>query len=439
MNFGGGRGSGASRSDLESCRCRPARWRLFGVLTAVVTLGWGCTEGGPEQRFGATREETPPTTEMVSSTAPPTAPVAALTEPAAPVVLRPGVGVTVTAAGGLRPGSRFFGEVYRQLLAELGFAVSDPGELVVPLSSVAYLYLAEAEFDVWLDGRYPYDEVWLEGQRFDGSRVGDHVTVLGQGHAVDAGMGWLISKAFADEHGVYTLDALNDDPVAVAAFDVSDAVPGNGKADILTLPEGVLSGDVHAAQVAFSGWDSIALVRLGSEEFFALDERFEDAMSRGVPMIVVASSPSELIAKLRPGHEVYWLGIEDFLDDSNPLGHPDGELFSQWTRGIDGTGGYASLSSDECPSAVADPQGLCPLGWVASTRTVAARAEFVASNPAAAVLLDAVFVPAADISQALVREVEGTGPEALASEWIATNRALVDEWLAAARAAASDG
>ena len=90
---------------------------------------------------------------------------------------------------------------------------------MVPGSSVAYLYLAEGEFDVWLDGRYPYDEVWLDGQRFDWSRVGDHVLALGQGHPVDAWMGWLISKGFADEHGVYTLDALNGDPAAVAAFD----------------------------------------------------------------------------------------------------------------------------------------------------------------------------------------------------------------------------
>lgn len=125
------------------------------------------------------------------------------------------------------------------------------------------------------------------------------------------------------------------------------------------------------------------------------------------------------------------------MDGSNPLGHPQGELFWQWTRGLDGAGGHAPFGPDVCPSAADDPQGLCPLGWVASTRTVAANAEFVAANPAAAVLLDAVFVPAADISQALVREAEGAAPAALAGEWIDANRVIADEWLAAARAAAS--
>ncbi len=404
----------------------PAWWRALGVLAAVAVLGWGCTGDGAEPNADATREATVAATAVMPN-------AAETTDRPVPVVLRPGEGVAVRAAGGLGPVPAFVGEVHRQLLAELGYSVSDPADLVVARSGVAFLYLAEGEFDVWFDGRFPAHNVWLEGQRFDGSRVGDHVTLLGRHHRADLIVGWLISKGFAEEHGVYTLDALDRDPVAVAAFDTADAVPGNGKADISAWSVGALPGDVAAAQAAFSGWDNIAVARLG------WDDRVEGAVSavqQGVPVIVVASSPSELVAKLRPGHEVYWLGIEDFLDDSNPLGHPDGELFSQATRGLDGAGGHAPLSPDECPSAAVDPRGLCPLGWIASTRAVAARAEFVASNPAAAVLLDAVFVPAADISQALVREAEGTDPAALASEWIAANRASVEEWQAAARAAA---
>ncbi|WP_420608958.1 glycine betaine ABC transporter substrate-binding protein [Candidatus Poriferisodalis sp.] len=371
-------------------------------------------------------------TPLVPEKVPPPSTTDDVHEPPVPVVLRPGDGVVVRAAAGLLPGSAFVGEIHRQLLEMLGYRVPDPQELVAR-PGVAYLYLAEGEFDVWLDGSFPAHNVWLEGQRFDESRVGDHVTLLGRHHPVDLMTGWLISKDFADEHGVYTLDALDRDPVALAEFDESDVFPGNGTADIVAWSVGALPGDVAAAQAAFSGWDNIAVARLG------WDDRVEGAVSaiqQGIPVIAVTSSPSELVAKLRPGHEVYWLGIEDFLDGSNPLGHPDGKLFSQFTRGLDGAGGHAPVSPDECPSAAADPRGLCPLGWVASTRTVAARAEFVASNPAAAELLDAVFVPAADISQALVREAEGTDPAALASEWIAANRAPAEEWLTAARAAA---
>ena len=413
------------------------RWRRLCAFVAVVALGWGCTaDGGPAADSGVSAEDAV-AAESVPETVPSSVSAAEALKPAAPAVLRPGEGVAVSAAVSARPGSVWRGEVYRRLLGELGYAVSDPAVSVVGRQSVAYLYLAEGEFDVWLDGRFPYDEVWLDGQRFDGSRVGDHVAVLAGRRPADAVSGWLISKAFADEHGVYTLDQLNRDHVALAAFDAADAIPGNGKADILTAPEGAVSGDVHAAQVAFSGWDRIAVVRLGSEEFFALDERFVDAVARGVPMIAVASTPSRLVGLLRPGVDVYWLGIEEYLDDSNPLGHPQGGLFSQWTRGLDGTGGHAPFGADVCPSAADDPRGLCPLGWVASTRTVAVRAEFAAANPAASALLDAVFIPTADISQALVREAEGDAPEVLAAEWIAANRASADKWLAAARAAAS--
>ena len=412
-------------------RRRLACGRRLSVFAAVAVLGWGCSDDGAEPNTGVTREVEPAATVVTPDTAATTddAP-----EPTVPVVLRPGEGVAVRAGAGLGPVSAFVGEVHRRLLGELGYSVSDLADLVVARSGVAFLYLAEGEFDVWFDGRFPSHNVWLEGQRFDGSRVGDHVSFLGRHHPADSVTGWLISKAFADEHGVYTLDALDRNPAAVAAFDESDVLPGNGKADIVAWSEGALPGDVAAAQAAFSGWEHIAVARLGWDERI---ERATDAIARGVPVITVASSPSELVAKLRPGAEVYWLGVEEFLDGSNPLGHPQGELFWQWTRGLDGTGGHAPFSSGECPAAAADPQGLCPLGWVASTRTVAVNAEFAAANPAATALLDAVHVPAADISQALVREAEGAEPAALAAEWIATNRVPVDEWLHAARTAAS--
>lgn len=409
-------------------------WRKRCSLVAVAALGWGCLgDGGPDAGSGVSAEVTAASASPQASKAS-TVTAAEALELAAPIALRPGEGVPVRLA--TRPRAAFSGEVHRQLLAELGYVASDPAALLVARQGAAYLHLAEGEFDVWLDGRMPYDEVWLAGLRFDGSRVGDHVTVLAGWRQADAVAGWLIGKTFADQHGVFSLDALNRDPAAVAAFDSTDAVPGNGKADILAYPEGTIPGEIAAAQASFSDWGNIAIAHLGSEEYFSLHERFADAIARGEPMIAVASTPSQLVGLLRPGLDVYWLGIEDFLDDSNPLGHPQGELFSQWTRGFDGTGGHAPFSADECPSVADDPQGLCPLGWVASTRTVAVRSEFSAANPAAVTLFDVVFVPAADVSQALAREADGSDPADLAAEWIAANRDAVDGWLVAARAAA---
>lgn len=49
--------------------------------------------------------------------------------------------------------------------------------------------------------------------------------------------GFLITKSFADEFGVYTMDELNRNADALAAFDATDPVPGNGIADIFGCTE----------------------------------------------------------------------------------------------------------------------------------------------------------------------------------------------------------
>lgn len=410
---------------------RAARRRRLGVAAvAVAVLGWGCTGGGePSSNAGVSVGDVAEAAGAEAAAPPSTA---ALVEPTVPVVLLPGEGVGVSVGVGVRSSDLLRAEVLRLLLGELGYVVSDPAGLVTR-ANLAYLYLAEGEFDVWVGARMPTDEAWLAGERFDGSSVGSSVRVLGGSSPAVQVFGWLISKAFADEHGVYTLDALDGDPAALAAFDAADAVPGNGRAEILSWPALGTADQVVASQIAFSGWDNVVQFNVGYIERL---ETAVEAAGRGAPVVVAAADPSRLVTQLRPGAEMYWLGVESILDDSNPLGLHQGELHSQFTRGLDGAGGYAPLSAEVCPSAAEPPQGMCPLGWVAEELRVAANADFAASNPAATALLDAVTMPAADISQALVREAEGTDPAALASEWIAANRALVDVWLTAARAAA---
>ncbi|WP_419551643.1 glycine betaine ABC transporter substrate-binding protein [Candidatus Poriferisodalis sp.] len=338
--------------------------------------------------------------------------------------LRPGEGVEVTA-GTEGQWGHFRAELYRQLLGELGYEVSDPWEAG---PNVAYLWMAAGDLDYWTDGRFPSHEVWLDGDSYDGSRVGDHVSVVGEQMPVGNVLGWLISKTFADEHGVFTMDELNSDPAALAAFDAADAVPGDGKADVFSLWG--TYGNIAESQAAFSGWDNIAFVRLDDAEMI---ERAVGAVTADAPVAMFVGTPLALTAMLEPGVDVYWLGVEEFLDDSNPLGHLEGELFSQVTRGHDGVGGYAAISARECPAAASRPDGLCPLGWAANDIAVAARNDFLAANAAAAALLEAVTLSPVDVSQALARQADGSDPAALAAEWIAANRLLVDQWLTAAR------
>ncbi|WP_419945723.1 glycine betaine ABC transporter substrate-binding protein [Candidatus Poriferisodalis sp.] len=201
----------------------------------------------------------------------------------ASVPLRPGKGVEVTAGMQSEGWSRFRAEVYRQLLSELGYEVSVPWEAG---PNVAYLWMAAGDLDYWTDGLLPSHEAWLDGDSFDGSRVGDHVSVVGQQMSLGNVLGWLISKTFADEHGVFTMDELNRDPAALAAFDAADAVPGNGRADVFSL--GGIS-DISESQAAFSGWDNITFVKIGEEEMI---ERAASAVNAGAPFVMFVGTPA---------------------------------------------------------------------------------------------------------------------------------------------------
>ena len=159
-----------------------------------------------------------------------------------------------------------------------------------------------------------------------------------------------------------------------------------------------------------------------------------DNVNNGIPTVLYTWTPSAYIAQLQPGQNVYWMGMEQILDDSNPASQENGAQHTQ--RRADGTGGYASISADQCPSAADEPSGLCKIGWVAADIQVTANNDFLAANPAAKALFETVKLSVIDVSVANAEQVtRGRHPTLLAEEWIADNRSLVDPWLEAARAA----
>ena len=380
---------------------------------------------------------TVPVTTVPATTVPATT-VPATTVPATTVPVTttvpvglPGEGVDVVAGRATWMEGYFLAELYKQLLQELGYNVSDPAEAEVG-RHIAYEAVAQGEMDYWPNSWYPADSVWLSATLPDGSRVGDHVSVVGEAMIAGGLSGFLVTKSFADEYGVYTMDELNRNAEALAAFDVTDPVPGNGVADIFGCPEAWLCDDIIKNQIAFSGWDNIARTRDGYDAMFfqALDN-----VNEGVPMVLWAWTPTMYIALLRPGDRVYWLGVDEILDNSNPTGQQGGENHSQ--RGADGSGGFASIGSDQCPSAADEPSGRCKIGWLSSDILVTANSGFLAANPAARALFEAVRLPMIDVSVAALYVMEvGESPTDLAAQWIADNRDLVDEWIAAALAAA---
>lgn len=312
--------------------------------------------------------------------------------------------------------------VIRALLGELGYEVSDPKDVELGPAN-AYIAMAQGDADFWINSWYPGHLSWLENDLPDGSKVGDHLTISGEMMMAGGLQGYLMTKSFADEYGIASLDDLNDNPDAVAAYDATDPEPGNGIADIYGCQESYTCDDIIQSQIAFSGWENIQQVIAGYDAMFA---EAVTKVNAGEPAVIYTWTPSAYITQLRPGDNVVWLTVDEVIDDSNPLGVDGGELYSQLP-------GTASIGTEQCPGSDGTT---CQLGWVAADIQATANTEWLDANPAAKALIELFQMDVIDVSLMNVEMGDGTDVEELAATWIEDNRALVDEWLATARAAA---
>ena len=334
-----------------------------------------------------------------------------------------GEGVSLTMARANWSTGYFQAELMRQMMQMLGYEVSDPADLELG-PSLAYLAMAQGEADFWVNSWYPGHNSWLAAELPDGSLVGEHVRRVGELMIAGGLQGYLITKSFAEEYGINTLDDLNNNPDAIAAYDAQDVNPGNGIADIYGCPESWTCDDIIQSQIAHSGWANIEQVLAGYDAMFAEATAKADA---GEPMVAYTWTPSSYITALRPGDNVVWVGVESPIDDSNPLGRPGGEEWDQRP-------GTAAIGADSCPSAADD--GVCEIGWVAADVIASARHDLLANHPAAAKLLEIVKLNVVDVSLQIVRQDAGEDIGTLVTEWIAANQDQVDAWIAEALAAA---
>ncbi|MYH79002.1 MAG: hypothetical protein F4134_14925 [Acidimicrobiaceae bacterium] len=338
----------------------------------------------------------------------------------------PGEGIRVTAARADWQSGYFQAELYKLLLEELGYDVSDPAEAELGPQN-AYTAMALGDVDYWPNSWYPAHLAWHAAQLPDGSLVGDHLEIVGEQMLGGGLQGFLVDKSFADTYGVYTLDELDRNAAALAAFDATDPVPGNGKADVFGCPTTWTCDNIITNMIAFSGWNNIAQVTDIYDDMF---DRAVANIGTGIPTVIFTWAPSAYIAQLPPGDDVYWMGMENILDDSNPADQPHGHDHNQ--RGADGTGGFAPISADQCPSAADEPSGRCRIGWFAPDIQVTANKDFLDANPAARALFEAVKLSVVEVSQINVAVSGGSSPANQAVMWVAENRALVDQWLTAA-------
>ena len=335
---------------------------------------------------------------------------------------QPGAGVSVTMAKADWTTEDPNAYVARALLQELGYEVSDPRDLELGPSN-AYIAMAQGDADFWINSWYPGHNSWLQNELPDGSMVGDHLTVVGEMMLAGGLQGYLITKDFAEEYAIASLDDFNSNADAIAAYDAQDPDPNNGIADIYGCQESWTCDDIITSQIAFSGWENIQQTIAGYDAMFAEAATKADA---GEPAIIYTWTPSAYITQLRPGDNVLWLEVNEVIDDSNPTGVEGGEEHDQRP-------GTASIGEDQCPGSEG---GTCQLGWIAADIQVTANSEWLDANPAAGKLLELFTMDVLDVSLLNVEMDDGADAEMLATEWIETNRDTVDAWLTEARAAA---
>ena len=336
--------------------------------------------------------------------------------------MTPGEGVPVTAGRANWSTGYVQAEIYTALLRELGYTVSESADMELGPQN-AFMAMASGDMDFWANSWMPGHQSWLNGEMTDGSLVGDHVSVIGEEMVAGGLQGMLITKGFAEEYQVWTLEDLDGNADAIAAYDATDANPGNGMVDIFGCPEDWTCDNIINSQLKGGGYKNLQQVKAGYDAMWA---QAVDMVNEGLPVVAYTWTPSAYITQIRPGDNAYWIGMDYVLDDSNPNQQEGGEAWDQRP-------GTAAIGADMCPAQNAD--GLCKIGWVAADIKAAANNDFLDENPAAKQLLTDIKLSVMDVSVANVAQGEGADPKDLAADWIAANRGLVDGWLDAARAA----
>ncbi|MEC8829307.1 MAG: glycine betaine ABC transporter substrate-binding protein [Actinomycetota bacterium] len=377
--------------------------RVVAVAAATLLLLAACGSDDDADSSSAATTAAPATTE-------------------AAVNMTPGEGVSVTAGRASWSTGYVQAEIFTALLRELGYTVSESADMELGPQN-AFMAMAEGDMDFWANSWMPGHTSWLMGERTDGSLVGDAVTVLGEEIMAGGLQGFLIEKGFADEYGILTLRDLDENADAIAAYDATDANPGNGVVDLMGCPEDWTCDNIINSMLVGGGYKNIVQVKAGYDPMWA---QATDMVNEGLPVVAYTWTPSAYITTIRPGDNAYWLGMDYILDDSNPNNQDGGE-------GWDQRPGTAAIGEDMCPARSAD--GLCPIGWAAADIQAAANNDFLAANPAAEELFLQIKLSVMDVSLANVEQAAGADPRDLAAGWIADNRDKVDGWLDAARAA----
>lgn len=294
--------------------------------------------------------------------------------------------------------------IYRQLLQELGYDVTNPAE-DTRTPETFYPALAIGEVDLWANGWFPLHEPFLDRELVTGQRVSEPIEVVGTQVPQGAVQGYLIDKATAEAMNITSMGDFTRADVT-AAFDQD----GDGRADLYGCNQGWGCNLEITAHIAEHDWGPSVEQVVGDYDDLMADARRR--VAAGDPTLFYTWTPNWTVAALEPGEDVVWL-------ESAPL---PGEERPTSIKELEGCAGE-------------DP---CELGWVVNDIRAVANAELLDTNPPIRRLLEAVQIPADDIAEqnARMAAVDSYSDEQVqddASAWIADNRKVVDEWLDSAR------
>ncbi len=327
----------------------------------------------------------------------------------------PGAGVSVVIGRADWTTGYFQAALFKALLEELGYAVSEPGNQEHPPKDI-YPLMALGQIDFWTNTWNPIHTSFLEGTLDDGTTISSVVSPIGSLLPASGLEGIVINSSVVADQQVTSLAQINDDPDLVSLFDPD----GNGKANIYGCPDGWGCADVINETIQFNGWENLEQVQ---DDYNTMVADSIAKVEAGVPTLQYTWSPSGYLTSLRPGDNVQWLslgGRERVLDGSIT---PDRDFNDAQPPALG-------------PACTADP---CWLGWVAADIGVTARDDFLAANPSARALFEEVQLKVLDVALANVKYDTGETTEEdiarHAREWMSENRGQVDAWLAAARSA----
>lgn len=296
--------------------------------------------------------------------------------------------------------------IYRDLLTELGYEVSDPSDATVD-PNVFYPALARGEYDLWVNGWFPLHDIYLERELFSGEQNEEPITPLGTQVRGGALQGYLVDSKTADELGLTSMSDLADAEVA-ATFDGD----GDGKADLVGCNEGWGCNSAIAEHIDTLDWGANVEQIVG--DYSNQVNEVADRIEAGEPVLFYTWTPNWTVDVLVPGEDVVWLESPAIPDDEG-------------TTTVEGLRGCATGAD------------ACDLGWVVNDIRAVANNDFIEENPDAAALLEAVEIPLADIDaqNAEMNEAGDSYTEADiaqdAADWIEENRSTVDGWLEEAR------